>query len=195
MKKSFVFIFLMIFTTVIYSQGMYTLSYTVSFGTGETHDYISKASFRGLSFDGRVFLNEKVTIGGLINWTTFYENPDNKTFTKGTLTFTGNQKRYINAFPILFTAHYYFNDYGAMPRFYFGVGVGTYKIVQRTDMGVYRGEQKNWHLGVSPDLGLLFPFSKGQHLNVNLRWNYALEADETINYSWVGLSIGYSLRK
>ncbi len=179
-------------TSLCFSQGMYILNYTVSFTTGEARDYISNASFRGMTLDGRSFLNEKVSLGGSVNWATFFENPDYNTFTHGPMAFTGTQNRYINAFPVLFTAHYYFNEFEAMSRVYIGGGIGTYKIVRRTDMGVYRVEDSNWHIGFAPEIGVLFPFAKGQSINVNLKFNYAIAADETIDYQWFGLSVGYA---
>ena len=39
-----------------YSQYLATVGYTMSFATGETADFINKASYRGITLDGRGFL-------------------------------------------------------------------------------------------------------------------------------------------
>ena len=56
-----------------YAQSLYSIDYTMSFGTGETGDYINSASFRGLTFEGRGFVSDQFSLGGLFTWVTFYE--------------------------------------------------------------------------------------------------------------------------
>jgi len=89
-----------------YSQGsIYTIDYSMGFGTGDMGKYIGSASFRGFTFEGRGFVTDNVTIGGLFNWSTFYEEQRGATYEEGTLTVTGNQYRYINS-SCFFIGHY-----------------------------------------------------------------------------------------
>lgn len=179
-------------TIVTQSQSLYTLNYTMSFGLGETGDYISKPSFRGLSFDGRGFLTDQISLGGYFSWTTFFEERANDIYTDGTATLTGTQYRYINAFPILLQGHYYLGTDEYEPRFYFGAGLGTYKMIQRTDIGVWSIEENHWHFGMSPEVGLLYPVGMSSQLNVNLKYHYVLGVDNSLDYSWLGVSIGFA---
>jgi hypothetical protein len=174
------------------SQGLYTLNYTVGFGAGKTADFIGSPSFRGVTFDGRGFISDQVSIGGYFNWQTFYEDLSGASYVDGTATLTGNQYRYINAFPMLVQAHYYFGTDEYAPRAYLGAGLGTYKMIQRVDAGVWSVEKNNWHFGMSPEVGLLYPFGMGSQLNINLKYHYVFGVDSSIDYSWFGLSVGFA---
>ena len=174
------------------SQSLFSLNYTMSFGVGETGDYISSASFRGMTFEGRGFVSDQFSIGGLFTWATFYEKLAGETYTEGYTTLTGTQYRYINAFPILLQAHWYSNDDEFEPRVYVGAGIGPYKINQKTNVGVWSLEHRNWHFGMSPEIGLLFPVSMDTQFNISLRYHYVFKAEDTIDHSWFGLSVGFA---
>jgi len=174
------------------SQSLYSLNYTVGFGLGKTGDYIGSPSFRGLTFDGRGFLSDQFSIGGYFNWQTFFDELANDVYTDGTATLTGTQYRYINAFPILVQAHYYMGTDEYEPRAYVGAGIGTYKMIQRTDIGVWSIEENHWHFGMSPEVGLLYPVGMGSQLNINLKYHYVLGVDNSLDYSWIGLSVGFA---
>ena len=192
MKKILLTVVIMAAAVTGFSQALYTINYTMSFATGETSDYISKASFRGISFDGRGFLTDNISLGGHVNWSTFYEKVPEATYTDDTRSITGTQFRYINAFPILFNAHYYTGTAEGETRFYVGLGVGTYSINQRTDMGVWSVEDHTWHFGFAPEIGVLIPVGYASGINVSLKWNYAVKSNDSIDYNWFGLNIGYA---
>ena len=179
-------------TIATQSQGLYTLNYTTAISTGKTADYISNMSFRGFTFDGRGFISDQVSIGGMFNWTTFYEKLAGESYTVGTATLTGTQYRYINAFPMLAEVHYYLSTDENDTRVYLGGGIGAYKIVQRIDAGVLTKEYNNWHFGVSPEVGLLYPVGMDSQLNISFRYHYVFKASSTIDYSWFGLSLGFA---
>lgn len=175
-----------------YTQSLYTMNYTMSFGVGETAKFIGSPSFRGITFEGRGFVTDNVSLGGLFTWSTFYEKLANESYTSGTTTLTGTQYRYINAFPILFQAHYYIGTDSYAPRVYLGGGVGTYKMVQRLNVGVWSLEDNYWHFGFSPEVGVIYPVSMSTHFNISARYHYVVKAKETIDYSWFGLSVGFA---
>jgi len=192
MKYIFIIITSLFISGTAFSQGLYSLDYTMSFGSGKTADYIKNASFRGITFEGRSFVSDNVSIGGLFNWSTFYEKLAGATVEYQTATLTGTQYRYINAFPLLVQAHYYLGTDDLEPRVYLGGGAGAYKIIQRTNMGVLTVEDNAWHFGFSPEVGMLFPVSLDSYFNVSFRYHYAIKAKDTIDYSWFGLRIGMS---
>jgi len=175
-----------------YSQSLYSLNYNVSFSSGETAKFIQNTSFRGFTFEGRGFISEQVSIGGLFNWSTFYEKLAGAEYTRGTATVTGNQYRYINAFPMLFQAHYYLQDDEYEPRVYMGGGVGPYIINQRVNIGVWTANEDNWHFGISPEVGLLFPVSMTTSFNLSVRYHYVFKAKNTVDHSWFGLTAGFA---
>jgi hypothetical protein len=173
-----------------FSQQLYTINYTMSFPTGETSDFIGESSFRGMSFDGRAFINDNISLGGHINWSTFYEKIPETTYVDDTKAATGTQFRYLNAVPILFVAHYYTDEDAYYSRFYAGLGVGTYSIENRTDMGVWTVEDNTWHFGFAPEVGILVPIGYDAYVNVSLKWNYAIKTSDTDNNGWFGLNVG-----
>ena len=190
MKYIITIVAALLINALSYAQSLYSFDYTMSFGTGKTGDYIQNPSFRGITFEGRGFIDDNVSLGGLFTWSTFYESLSGETYTQGTATLTGNQYRYINAYPMLFQAHYYMGNDDLEPRLYLGGGTGAYRINQRVDFGVYSVEERNWHFGFSPEVGLLVPVSFDSYLNVSFRYHYVLKAKDTIDHSWFGLSIG-----
>jgi outer membrane protein W len=192
MKYIFSIIAALLLTINVYSQGLYTLNYTMGFGVSSTSDYISSPSFRGVTFDGRGFVTDNISVGGLFNWTTFYEELGGATFTEENVTITGTQYRYINAFPLLVQAHYYLSEDEYAPRFYLGVGTGAYKMVRRTNIGVWSHEYNKWQYGISPEIGLLFPVGMDTKFNLSFRYHYVVKAKETTDYSWFGLSVGFA---
>ena len=192
MKLILTTIAIVVLSLTTYSQALYSLTYTMSFGSGDLHKYINNTSFRGFTFDGQGFVSDQVSVGGLFNWTTFYEELAGESFTVGTATVTGKQYRYINTFPMLLTGHYYFHTDEYEPRFYVGAGAGAYKIIQRTDAGIWSFEDNYWHFGLSPEVGLLYPVGMDSYFNFNFRYHYAFKTSNTIDYSWFGLSVGFA---
>lgn len=175
-----------------YSQSLYSLNYTMSLGIGDQGDYISSASFRGLTFDGRGFISDQFSMGGVFTWSTFYEKLGGATVTEGTTTLTGTQYRYINAFPMLLTAHYYTSSDPYDTRAYLGGGLGAYKINQRTNIGTWAVVDDYWHFGIAPEVGVLIPLNMDTKLNISLKYNHAFKTKNTINYSWFALNVGFA---
>lgn len=192
MKYILLFVTALIISASSYAQGLYTLNYTMGFGIGSTSEYINSPSFRGMTFEGRGFITDNVSLGGLFNWTAFYEGLDGATFTQENATLTGKQYRYINAFPLLFQAHYYLQTDSYAPRVYLGVGTGAYKMVRRTNIGVWTHEYNAWQYGVSPEVGMLFPVGMDSQFNLSVRYHYVVKAKDTTDYSWFGLSVGFA---
>lgn len=192
MKYIVTIIIALLISSASYSQSLYSMNYTMSFGSGETADFISSASFRGFTFEGRGFVSDQFSLGGLFTWSTFYEKLAGESYTQGYTTITGTQYRYINAYPILFQAHWYSNDDSFEPRLYLGGGLGPYKIDQRLNAGVWTVQENNWHFGLSPEVGLLVPVSMSTDLNVSFRYHYVFKAKDTTDHSWFGLSVGFA---
>jgi hypothetical protein len=179
-------------TIATQSQGLYNLTYTVGFGAGKTSEFIGSASFRGLTFEGQGFVSDQISVGGLFNWQTFYEELAGASYTDGTATLTGTQYRYINAYPMLLTGHYYFGTDKYEPRFYLGAGLGAYVVDQEVQAGVWTVENNNWHFGMSPDLGMLYPVGMDSYFNIGLRYHYVIKSNDSMDYSWFGLNVGFA---
>jgi len=192
MKYITTIIIALLITASANSQSLFMMNYSMGFSTGETSDYIGSPSFRGFNIDGRYFINDQFSLGGAFTWQTFYEKLAGASYTNDNLTITGTQYRYLNAYPILFNAHYYLGYNIMKPRVYMGAGVGPYVMNQRTNVGIFSIENNYWHFGISPEIGLLYPFNENTKLNIGVKYHYVFKAKKTIDYSWFGLNIGFA---
>ncbi|MBE9485502.1 MAG: hypothetical protein IMY74_11675, partial [Bacteroidetes bacterium] len=62
-----------------FSQSIYSLSYELATPMGDMRNFISKTSFRGLSFSADWYLNSRITVGGTAEWNGFYEKDERHT--------------------------------------------------------------------------------------------------------------------
>lgn len=170
-------------------DGIFALTYNMALPTGSTSDFIGKYSWRGFGVEGRGFVSDNISLGGSFSWNVFFEEALNETHIDGTQSLTGNFYKYINAYPINFTAHYYFGDYDAKFRFHAGLGIGTAKVNQEVEFGAYQISYNYWHFNMTPDVGVLIPMNYRTNLILSARYNYAFKSNDT-EYGWFGFNIG-----
>ena len=96
------------------------------------------------------------------------------------------------------TGHVYFGDENSL-QMYAGGGAGVYFIVQTFKIGVMQLEKENWHFGVAPEVGLLYPLREVD-LMVNGKVNYAFAAGESISvdandYAYWSVNIRLAFRE
>ena len=165
-----------------------TFNYSIGLPTGDLKEYTDNTSFRGISFEAKKFQTEQISIGFSLGWQIF-KNRLEGTFSQTGQDVTGTQVRYVNAFPIMATGHYQFGEPGGV-RPYAGVGLGTVHTLQRTDVGLFTVSNNNWHFGFYPEVGVFIPVSFDMGVNVAAKYNYAVAASNSIDYSYLSLSVG-----
>lgn len=190
--KSKIFAFLIMLTVATTSASaqeyLFGLSYATAAPLGETADFTSPYSWRGIAMEARWFLNDNTSLGFFTAWNVFYEKETGR-YTEGTRTLSGTQLRYVNAFPILLEGHYHFgSDMGTRP--YVSLGLGPYRTRQRTEMGIFAAETNKWQFGLAPGAGILVPVSYGLAVHLGLKYNYVLQAGDALNHSWIGINLG-----
>ena len=100
-----------------------TINYSISVPLGETADFVSNTSFRGVSFEFGRFINDDLSVGFLISWAVFNESLPKDTYElENNLRLTGKKYNYINAFPLMAAGRYHFMP-GAAFRPYAGVRI------------------------------------------------------------------------
>lgn len=185
------FVALMSLSSFGQGGGIWNFDWNIGFPMGDTKDFIGQPSARGFSVEGRGFVTDNITIGGIGAWNVFYENFGWTTNEKGTQKIYGYKRRYLNVLPLMVTAHYYFSQGSIQP--YFGVGAGTYYVESRDFMGIYYTQGKDWHFGLAPELGLVIPFNDSNTgININFKYNMAAKTKNQPSYSWFGVNIGLS---
>ena len=167
-----------------------TINYSVGLPTGDLKDFTDNTSFRGISFEAKNFRTEQISVGFSLGWQIFKERLEG-TFSQPGQDVTGTQVRYLNALPIMVTGHYQFGDPGGA-RPYAGVGLGTVHSLQRTEVGLFTISNNNWHFGFYPEVGVYIPVSFDMGINVAAKYNYALGTSDSIDYSYLSLSVGFT---
>lgn len=187
--RKLLILFLTLITMQAFSQSMHGVTYSTALGVGETGDFIGRLSWRGFTIDGKYFINDNITLGWTTGWQTLYE-PVSGSFTDGTQTLTGTQYRYLNMLPAMMTANYFFNEDGETQPFV-GLGLGTYWIEQKTNMGLFSDTADHWHFGLTPEVGILFPVNIQSNFYITVRYNNAFPSKESMTYSYLGFNVGF----
>ncbi len=186
-----IFVVLVGFSSMAQGGGIWNFDWNMGFSMGETKDFIENPSFRGFSIEGRGFVTDKITVGGIGAWNVFYEDFGNVVLEDGDTKLWGYKRRYLNVMPLMVTAHYYFAQNSIQP--YIGLGLGTYYIESRDFMGIYYLQGKDWHFGVAPEIGLVIPFSNSNTgANIGFKYNYGFKTKNNPAYSWLGINVGIS---
>lgn len=167
------------------------LAWGVSLPTGDTGDYVSKVSFRGASIEYRNYYRYDATWGLNVGWNVFTQRTD-ETLVLGDVAATGRLWRYVNAVPIYAQWATTFSTDRRSSRFFAGLNAGTAWIERRTDLGLWRLEEKNWHLALAPEVGVHLPYDSILGF-VSLRYHYAFAAGDAEAQQWLELRVGFSM--
>ena len=200
MKWLYSSILILIITANVSAQSLGSITYDISFPTGNLSDFIDKTSFKGFGIEGRWFQSKNLSFGLSFAWTVFDERVSDpiqivQDGVHGTV--SGTQVRVVNSLPILATAHYYTGKRRDQFRFYFGTGVGMYYIKQRLEIGLVAFESNNWHFGLAPEVGVLLSFSRELTMILNTKYNYAFSAGTSLGggddntYAYWGINVGF----
>jgi outer membrane protein W len=195
MKLKSIIILSLLLSVNLFAQDFLTgLTYSISIPTGNTSDFISNTSFKGLSIDLRKFFSYNASIGFLLGWSAF-EEETNKTLSTIHGDVSGEQSRLINSFPVLITTHYYLGE-GREFRPFIGIGVGMYYFYQQLEQVEENLESDKWHFGVAPEAGFAY-LLESIYTFVNVRYNYAFSAENEItgistSQSYITFNIGFA---
>ena len=199
-KASTFFLLIIVYATGASAQryqGVAGIQYSMGSTTGESENYIGDFSFRGFSMEYDKFISPQLSIGFLAGWNIFDELLHDATIDVNGSTISGTQIRFFNVFPILAKFGYFLGNPKSNFRPYASLGVGTYYIMQRLDIGLFHIEKDNWHLGLAPAIGILIP-TDYIFLQLNVRYHYAFAADDSItkqpfDISYMTYNIGITI--
>jgi len=198
MKKILLLLVSLLLVMNVFGQEMMSgLSYNMGMTTGDTRDFVQDYSWRGFGFEVRSFRGDNFSVGGSFSWNIFDEKTSEIIeIQNGNGALSGTQIRYINSFPLMLNAHYYFGNPSSRAQPYIGLNAGTYYITQRLEIGVYAFEENNWHFGLAPEIGLMFPTYSGSIFFINARYNYAFKAGQSVggregsDWQYWGFNVG-----
>ena len=197
MKKIIIVLSIVCFgNSVVNAQRSFTsLQYSIGFGAGDLKNFISKTSFRGITFDWRKNVNPNVGVGLELGWNVFYEAKSSDTYTQGNVSLSGKQYRYQNAFPMLVSADYFFKPNEKFNPF-IGLGMGTLFSLRNTDMSIYTIEEEAWHFALRPEAGFLYQLSDETSAFVAIKFYNGFGAgDLKQTQSYFSLNVGLAFTK
>ena len=171
-------------------QWFWGFEYMVSSSAGDTKDFSSEFSWRNFGIEGRNLIEDNFSVGPYFGWNVFAQKTDTLISFAGA-DVNGTQFHYVNAFPVMATGHYYFGRRRGV-RPYLGVGLGTYYVEKRLEIGTVAFQTRDWHLGVMPDVGVIIPVNYNVRAMLNVRYNYGFPAGgNKVTYWTFGIGIGW----
>jgi opacity protein-like surface antigen len=170
------------------AQTWYAFYYQPAIPLANTKDFTDNFGWRGIGFDVKKVVKPNVTLGLSFGWQVFDEQTDETVSAFG-VDISGDQFRYINSFPLLVNASYFFGKQGGT-RPYVAANVGTYIMEHRLDIGLYTIHDTKWHFGFGPEAGVAIPVRPDFAVVLNGRYNYALSAGNIDDQSYVSLGLG-----
>lgn len=191
--KKFTFILFCLLSAEAFPQGFTAIQYSIGFGTGDLASYISKPSFRGVTVDYRTLIKSNLAFGFELGWNVFYEGQAGETYTQGNLSYSGNQYRYNNQFPALFSFDYCFKPEEKVNP-YIGLGLGVMYSLRETDMSLYRFEQDAWNFTLRPEAGLLMQVNDQMSLNISAKYYHGFKAGDLPTQSYFALNFGFAFK-
>lgn len=172
-----------------YNEWWGAISYQGSLPSGDTKTFSEPFSWRGIGLEGRTAVRSNVSVGGFVGWNVFNDELDG-TVSLGGADISGFQSRFVNAMPLLATAHFYTGSRGDT-RAYLGGGIGTYWIENRLELGRTALTTDNWHFGLAPEFGIILPRDRFAAGILSVKYNYAFEAGG-ITHSYWTFGIGFA---
>jgi outer membrane protein len=169
------------------------LTYEVSVPQGQLKDYIDKTSWRGFGLEGRWLVTPNITLGAAWHWNTFYKTTDEMIELENGHV-TGNQFRIVYGSPLMATGFWYPYSPLDNPSFmpYLGLGAGAIWMKERLEIGIIAFEESNWHFGLQPEAGIMFPVGYYTNLLVSARYTYAFESGDAPEYQWWSFGFGFA---
>jgi hypothetical protein len=188
-KVLYILLFSVIASSAFAQKSLTSIQYSIGFGAGDLHDFISPASFRGVTFDYVKLLENGFGVGIETGWNAFYEKKSFATYSFRNFDYSGKQYRYSNHFPLLATIGYYHNPEGMITPF-LSLGVGTMYSLRNTDMGTYTFKQDAWQFVMRPEIGVLHKLSGGASVYLSSKYYYGFKSGDLPYQSYFTINFG-----
>ncbi|HNS18503.1 MAG TPA: hypothetical protein PKH94_10580 [Bacteroidales bacterium] len=192
LRLIFIFLFL---AGGVSGQSYFSLTYNTAIPLGNTRDFIPKTSVRGFGVEAGGRVLKDFSVGFSFAWNGFYEELDYDLYgpedgLPGELNIWCKVWKYTTVYPFLGTVRYYFYEKSDLEA-YAALGAGTSLISSVTDFGIYSLVDKNYHLTLSPEAGVIYWLSNHFGLTFNSRFTWSSKAGETKPQSYLGFNLGF----
>ena len=167
------------------------VSYQFSIPIGETFNYTSPVSWRGIGLDVATFVRRDLAVGLAFGWNVFHENVTSTINIRGT-DITGNQDRTLNIWPTLVNVRWFpkiSSNRDIQP--FIGANVGGYIIERYFAVGLTSSTETHYHFGLAPEIGVFFQNPVGAVL-LSARYNMAFAAGGVPFQQFLTINLGYA---
>jgi outer membrane protein len=171
---------------------VYYINYGPSIPLSKTKDYVDKMSWRGFGFGFNKFVNNKLSLGLDISWSTYNNQIKNETFYFDNITVTGTQNKYINTVPVHATVIKYIGE--EKRRYTVGLGVGTSWTEKVTDIGVYSFTDSQWQFSFAPEIGIIYNVTSNIAPYFKLKYFHSVKKSDFDNVSHLNFTLGFALK-
>ncbi|MGD1891311.1 MAG: outer membrane beta-barrel protein [Cyclobacteriaceae bacterium] len=188
---------------VLAQRTIFSVTYNVASPQTDLKEYIDRTSFRGFGLHYQYFLNSNLAVGGSFNLEVYNQKVDELFSVRGNLDtegegigrsitadISGVQFRYFNTISFLFTTQYHFGKQWDT-RLYAGLGLGPYRTLQRTEIGLVAITNNHWQLGLAPEIGVNIPLGLSDTgLKFGVRYNHAFRVGNSLEVSYLSFMLG-----
>jgi hypothetical protein len=166
-------------------------SYSMGFGTGDLHDFISEPSFRGFDFNVLWPIFRSLHIGPTFSHSLFYEERARETYEVGTSAVTAKLYNYTDYWSTSLLTRYYFLRPDAIVRPYAGVRLGIAALLATTLVTDYSSQWDPVGFYLAPDIGAIVQIVKPVSASISYIYNFSTaSAGRFENLSFGSLQFG-----
>jgi hypothetical protein len=167
------------------------MTYDMGVPTQDFRKFIEDPGFIGLAAEGWSYRKPNLATGFYLGWQNFYEKT-NETIQIDNATISGTQVRYTDFVSVMLGARLHFLERRNRIRPFVSAKAGTYWVKQRVEIGTLNVVLSNkWHFGLAGEGGITFLTPWLDIFGfVSAEYNYIFARDDTIDFSYLGISIG-----
>ena len=142
-------------------------------------NFLDKTSLTGGKFEIRRFISKNFSLGGSLNWNSYYQYFAKATYsnTDQTQAVTTDMYRYIYTLPVALTGHYYFLS-GKLVKPYVGMALGSQYSEQNLYFNIYQNTSKNWGFLLRPEIGLILTPQPWHGIGILLGSGYSFSTNK-----------------
>ncbi|HEY3402512.1 MAG TPA: outer membrane beta-barrel protein [Ohtaekwangia sp.] len=195
MKKTIIFCLLLISISARAQNNFLYITWDISKPLTNT-SWLGSTTTKGGKAGYRGFVNDRISIGGDFNWTTYDEYSPTETFQFENGAITTDYFKYIYQYGFTASGQYYF-PIGDHEHFfpYAGLGLGANYMRYTMYYNIYTEEDNGWGFLARPEAGVLVRFGARRSLGLMaaVHYDYTTNKSELFDYdgfSAFGFQIG-----
>jgi len=173
-------------TNAQWAHNLFGISWEIGIPVSN-NDFLKKTSMEGGKIEYRHKIKENLTVGGFLNWRSYYEYFPTATYEnpEKTQAVTTDMYRYIYNLPMGANVHYYFKA-GDMFKPFAGLGIGAQYSEQSMYYNIFLAEDKNWGFLLRPELGTIIKFQEQWGALIGATYSWSTNKNDRLGIKSLG---------